>query len=201
MIRPPLKGVSGSPSWAQGGRRDGEGRGEEGAWRLTKQSRRPTFHRDVLDGKAEDNGPDHAQSHFHVPIHDFYRNSIGTLLAGAELTLPECPHHCMNHVGNQRPHSSTSRERKLFFKVPSGYHRCQERSLLGGDRDTRQVWSIPVGASQKARETDREEGQVSKSSQMIVMFWQLCEPSTPKSAGTTERNQSKGINPMPLLGH
>ena len=42
------------------------------------QSRRPTFHGDVLDGKAEDDGPDHAQGHFHVPIHDFYRNSSRT---------------------------------------------------------------------------------------------------------------------------
>lgn len=36
---------------------------------------RPTFHGDVLDGEAEDDGPDHAQGHFSVPIHDFYKNS------------------------------------------------------------------------------------------------------------------------------
>lgn len=44
----------------------------------SEQSRRPTFHGDVLDGKAEDDGPDHAQRHFHIPIHDFYRNSSRT---------------------------------------------------------------------------------------------------------------------------
>ena len=43
-----------------------------------EQSRRPTFHGDVLDGKAEDDGPDHAQGHFHIPIHNFYRNSSRT---------------------------------------------------------------------------------------------------------------------------
>lgn len=51
----------------------------EGTWgqgmRCTEQSRRPTFHRDVLDGEAEDDGPDHAQGHLHVPVHNFYRNS------------------------------------------------------------------------------------------------------------------------------
>lgn len=49
-----------------------------GTWGLMKQKRRPTFHRDVLDGKTEDDGPDHAQGHFHIPIHDFYGNGIGT---------------------------------------------------------------------------------------------------------------------------
>ena len=35
-----------------------------------EQSRRPTFHGDVLDGKAEDDGPDHSQGHLRVAVHN-----------------------------------------------------------------------------------------------------------------------------------
>lgn len=38
-----------------------------------EQSRRPTFHGDVLDGKAEDDGPDHAQGHLQVPVDNLCR--------------------------------------------------------------------------------------------------------------------------------
>lgn len=31
-----------------------------------------TFHRDVLDGEAQDDGPDHAQRHLRVAVHDFW---------------------------------------------------------------------------------------------------------------------------------
>ena len=31
----------------------------------------PTFHGDVLDGKTEDDGPNHTQSHLQVPINNF----------------------------------------------------------------------------------------------------------------------------------
>lgn len=30
-----------------------------------------TFHRDVLDGKAENDGPNHAKSHLHITINNF----------------------------------------------------------------------------------------------------------------------------------
>lgn len=30
-----------------------------------------TFYGDVLDGEAEDDGPDHSQGHLDVPVHDF----------------------------------------------------------------------------------------------------------------------------------
>ena len=29
------------------------------------------FHRDVLDGETQDNGPDHTQGHFHVSVDNF----------------------------------------------------------------------------------------------------------------------------------
>ena len=39
----------------------------------TEQSRRPTFHGDVLDGEAKDDGPDHAQGHLQVPVDNLCR--------------------------------------------------------------------------------------------------------------------------------
>ena len=48
----------------------------------TKQ--KPTFHGDVLDGKTEDDGPDHAQGHLHVPIHNFYRKQWQDTLGGSQ---------------------------------------------------------------------------------------------------------------------
>lgn len=53
--------------------REGKGRGKSSRGNRTQQ--KPTFHRDVLDGKAKDDGPDHAQGHLHIPIHNFYRNN------------------------------------------------------------------------------------------------------------------------------
>lgn len=35
-----------------------------------------TFHRDVLDGKAENDGPNHTKSHLHITIHNFCQRSI-----------------------------------------------------------------------------------------------------------------------------
>lgn len=38
-----------------------------------------TFHRDVLDGKAQNDGPDHTKSHLHVTVNDFFKeNKIHT---------------------------------------------------------------------------------------------------------------------------
>lgn len=34
----------------------------------------PTFHRNILDGKAKDDGPYHSECHLHIPIHNFYQN-------------------------------------------------------------------------------------------------------------------------------
>ena len=33
---------------------------------------RHLLHRDVLDGEAENDGPDHTQRHLRIPVHDFY---------------------------------------------------------------------------------------------------------------------------------
>lgn len=30
-----------------------------------------TFHRDVLDGKAQDDGPDHTKGHLHITVDNF----------------------------------------------------------------------------------------------------------------------------------
>lgn len=135
-IRPLLPGVREFTRLSSGRRmvRAGERR-ELG--RLKAQSRRPTFHRDVLDGKAEDDGPDHAQSHFHIPIHDFQRNGIRTCQDGfqqgqsqnsrsahiTESTETEIKDHTAPPLGKS----------KNVFKSTIRHHRCQERSLFGGD--------------------------------------------------------------------
>lgn len=33
----------------------------------------PTFHRNVLDGEAEDDSPDHSESHLHVTVHNLWK--------------------------------------------------------------------------------------------------------------------------------
>lgn len=35
-----------------------------------------TFYRNVLNGEAEDDCPDHSQSHFHISIHNLWKYNI-----------------------------------------------------------------------------------------------------------------------------
>lgn len=61
-----------------------------------------TFYRDVLNGKAEDDGPDHAQGHLQVPVNNFCQGE------GSGLdSRPLCPGlSLLTLVSHPRPGSS-----------------------------------------------------------------------------------------------
>ena len=53
-----------------------------------------TFHRNVLDGEAEDDGPDHSKSHLYIPVHNLWKanNLLQSGLSGTfiwQYTIPE----------------------------------------------------------------------------------------------------------------
>ena len=48
-----------------------------------------TFHRDVLDGEAQDDGPDHTKGHLHITVNNFCKTNKHVINRGNRINMKE----------------------------------------------------------------------------------------------------------------